>query len=127
MNEPRRNLLDSTRILLGTALGLLQTRVELLATEIEEEKARLLNLLTFGVFAVVLLSLGTVFFVLTLTALFWDEHPLLILGIFSGGFLALGVVAFFLALRNARPRERLLSATVTELERDRATLRGDGQ
>ena len=127
MNDPRRSLLDSTRNLLDTALGLLQTRIELLATEIEEEKARLLSALAFGAAAYVLLSLAVIFLALTLTVLFWDEHRLLVLGICSVGFLMAGLIALIAALRNAKPRERLLSATVAELKQDRAALRDENQ
>src|SRR5438445_1693017 len=127
MNDPRRSLLDSTRNLLDTALGLLQTRIELLATEIEEEKARLLSALALGTAALVLLSLGVILLALTLTVLFWDEHRLLVLGLVSGGFLLAGLVALAAAFRKAKPRDRLLSATVAELKQDRTVLRGEDQ
>ena len=127
MNDPRSSLLGSTRKLLDTALGLLQIRIELFATEIEEEKARLLSALAFGAAASVLLSLGVIFLALTLTVLFWDEYRLLVLALLSGVFLLAGLVALVVASRNARPRERLLSATVAELKQDRAALRGGGQ
>ena len=127
MNDPRSSLLGSTRKLLDTALGLLQIRIELFATEIEEEKARLLSALAFGAAASVLLSLGVIFLALTLTVLFWDEYRLLVLALLSGVFLLAGLVALAVASRNARPRERLLSATVAELKQDRAALRGGGQ
>ena len=125
MNDSGRSLLDSTRKLLDTALGLLQTRVELLATEIEEEKARLLSTLAFGAAAYTLLSLGVIFLALTLTVLFWDEHRLLMLTLFSGIFLSAGLIALLLSFRKAKPRERLLSATIAELKQDRTALRGE--
>ena len=125
MSDPRRSLLDSTRTLFDTALGLLQTRIELLVTEIEEEKARLINLAVFGVAAFVLLCLGLVFLAITVTVLLWDSNRLLVLGLLSTAFLTGGGIALFLAIRNARPRERLFSASVAELKKDRATLRGE--
>jgi uncharacterized membrane protein YqjE len=125
MSDPRRSLLDSTRTLLDTALGLLQTRIELLATEIEEEKARLLSMAVFGAAAFVLLSLGLVFLAITVTVLLWDNNRLLVLGLLSTVFFIGGGIALFLALRNRRPRERLFSASVAELKKDRAVLRGE--
>jgi uncharacterized membrane protein YqjE len=125
MSEQRRGLLDSTRNLLDTALGLLQTRVELFATEIEEEKERLLSALIFGAASFVLICLGTIFLAITLTVLLWDEHRLLILSILSGVFLCAGAGALVFAVRNGRRRDRLFSASIAELERDRATLRGE--
>ena len=125
MGEQRRGLLDSTRNLLDTALGLVQTRVELLATEIEEEKERLLSALVFGAASFVLLCLGVIFLALTLTVLLWDEHRLLILTILSSAFLVSGAGALIFAIRNARRRDRIFAASIAELERDRAMLRGE--
>jgi uncharacterized membrane protein YqjE len=125
MSDPRRSLLDSTRTLLDTALGLLQTRIELLATEIEEEKARLLSMAAFGAAAFVLLNLGLVFLAITVTVLLWDNNRLLVLGLLSTAFLSGGGIALFLAIRGGRPRERLFSASVAELKKDRAALRGE--
>lgn len=125
MSEPRRGLLDSTRTLLDTALGLLQTRVELLATEIEEGKARLLSTVVFGAAALVLLSLGLIFLAITVTVLLWDEHRLLVLTLLSAAFLISGAVALFLTIRNVRSRERLFAASLAELKKDRAALRGE--
>jgi len=125
MGEQRRGLLDSTRNLFDTALGLLQTRVELLATEIEEEKERLLSSLVFGAASFVLLCLGTIFLSITLTVLLWDEHRLLILVILTSVFLCGGAGALIFAVRGRHRRDRLFAASIAELERDRATLRGE--
>ena len=125
MSERRRGLLDSTRNLLDTALGLLQTRVELLATEIEEEKERLVSALVFGAASFVLICVGTIFLAITLTVLLWDDHRLLVLSLLSGIFLCSGLGALIFTVRNARRRDRLFSASLAELEQDRATLRGE--
>ncbi|CAG4884627.1 Putative membrane protein YqjE [Georgfuchsia toluolica] len=127
MSEPRRSLLDSTRTLLDTALGLLQTRVELLVTEIEEEKTRLLSTLVFGATAFVLLGFGLIFLAITVTVLLWDDHRLLALVLLSAAFLGGGGIALFLTIRTVRQRERLFAASLAELKKDRAALRGEEQ
>ena len=125
MSEDRHSLLDSARTLLGTCIGILETRLELVATEIQEEKSRLLGIVTLGAIAFVLLSLGLVFLSITITVLLWDEHRLLALGIFSAIFLLGGGAAFFVVLRNATSHHRLFAASLAELKNDRAALHGE--
>jgi len=118
----RAGLFSSLRSLLATAVGLLHTRLELLATELHEEKIRLLSLVAYGLAAVLLLSFGAVFLVVFLTVLFWDSNRLLVLGL--GTFLLLGggLLALTAALRLARAGSRLFSASLAELRKDRVDL-----
>lgn len=115
----------SLRGLLATALGLLQTRAELLALELEEEKIRLLGLLGYGAAALLLLNAGLVFVAIFLTVLFWDGYRLLALGLFALLFLGAGGAAFAAAWRCTRGRERMFAASLDELAKDRAALRGE--
>lgn len=123
--SPGGGLFASLRGLLDTALGLLKTRAELLAVELEEEKLRLLGLLGYGAAALLLLSAGLVFLAIFLTVLFWDGYRLLALGSFAAIFLAAGGVALFVARRHANAGGRLFAASLAELARDRAALKGE--
>ncbi|MDE2442329.1 MAG: phage holin family protein, partial [Betaproteobacteria bacterium] len=79
MSEPRRTgLFASLKGLLGTSLTLLQTRLQLLATELEEERQRLLALLLWGAVAVLALGAGAIFLAIFLTVLLWDSQRLLV-------------------------------------------------
>lgn len=119
-----RGLLESLRELAASAIALVHTRLELLATELEEERLRLMRLLAWGCVAVFFLSLGAVMLTLFVVAAFWETHRLLVLGAAAGLYLAAGIAAA-LALRNAaRARSRLFSATLAELEHDRKDLSG---
>ena len=121
-DAPRAGLFASLRGLLATAVGLVHTRLELLATEFQEEKIRLLSAVAYGAAAVLLLSIGAVFLAVFLTVLFWDSNRLLVLGI--GTFFLLGgwVLALMMAVRLAQSGSRLFSASLAELRRDRAGL-----
>lgn len=123
MTEARPGLYASVKGLLGTALTLLQTRVQLLATELEEERQRLQSLLLWGAVAALALGAGLVFVAIFLTVLFWDTHRLLVLGIFSALFLGLGLFAACLAWKLGTAPSGLFAASMTELSRDRAALR----
>jgi uncharacterized membrane protein YqjE len=108
--------------LLTHGLELLQTRAELLAVELEQERGRLLRLLTLGAMALLFLVAGLVFLAVFLTVLLWDSHRLWLLGTFSVLFLSLGAWALFLALGTMRRDSRLFAASLAELSQDRAAL-----
>lgn len=123
MADARPGLFASVKGLLGTSLTLLQTRLQLLATELEEERQRLLALLLWGAVAVLTLGAGLLFLAIFLTVLFWDSQRLLVLGIFSALFLVLGLVAVYLTWSLGRSPSGLFAASMAELSRDRAALR----
>ena len=117
-------LLATLRALLGTTLGLLQTRAALLVVELEEERERLLSLLLYGAAAFFFLSFGLVMLAVFLTALFWETHRLLVIGSFTTLFLASGIVALVLARRLLKRDAPLFSSSLGELALDRAALQG---
>lgn len=120
-------LFASLRVLLATSIELLRTRGELLATELEEEKLRLLSLLAYGFAAFFLLGFGLVFLAIFLIVLLWDTSRLLVIGGFTGLFLCGGIVAVLLAMRQIRSGSRLFAASLAELAQDRAALQGQSQ
>lgn len=122
---PRGGLFASLRALLGSSVGLLRTRLELLSVEVREEKVRLFSLLTFGAAAFVLLSFGLLFLAAFVTVLLWDSHRLLALGAFTAVFLGGGIVSLLVLLGIARTPSKLFAASLAELARDEAALQGD--
>lgn len=119
-------LLASTRALLATGVAVLQTRLELLITEVEEEKVRLGEILAYTLVALFFVGFGVILLALFLTVLLWDSHRLLALGTFCVLFLLVGLVAALIAVRRTRVGSRLFGASVAELARDRDAL-GDGR
>ncbi|MBI5922781.1 MAG: phage holin family protein [Betaproteobacteria bacterium] len=120
---PGGGLLASLRGLLSTALTMAQTRFELLAAELEEEKLRLLGILAYGALAVLLFCIGLVFLAIFLTLLWWDSHRLLVVGICTLAFLLGSGVALRLAQRQSHRESRLFAASLAELKQDREALR----
>ena len=109
------------------ALGLLQTRLELLATEFQEEKLRLGSLLGYAAAAFFFLGFGAMMLALFLTVLLWDSHRLLALGIFTALFLAIGIIAALAAARIGRQGSRLFAASIAELAQDREMNRPENE
>jgi uncharacterized membrane protein YqjE len=115
-------LSDSLRRLAGTGVALAQTRLELLAAELEEEKLRLGALAAYAGAAVFLLGFGVVLLAVFLTVLFWDLDRLLVLGILTTAFLVSGAIAAVAAMRLARAGSKLFAASLAELAEDREAL-----
>lgn len=109
------------------ALGILQTRLELLATEFQEEKLRLGSLLGYAAAAFFFLGFGAMMLALLLTVLLWDSHRLLALGIFTALFLAIGILAALAAARIGRQGSRLFAASIAELAQDREMIKPENE
>ena len=120
---PRPRLADSLHGIVDAGLQTAQTRLELLAVELQEEKLRLTGLALNTVLAGLLLGFGLVFLMVFLTVLFWEEHRLLALGISTAVCIGGGLIAASNAARAFRSGTKLFSASLAELTRDRAALR----
>lgn len=124
-SSSRGGLLASLRGLAATGLALLQTRLELLTVEIQEEKARTLGLVMYGIAAVVLLGAGAIFLAVLITVLLWESNRLLVLAVFSALFLGAGFVCLLSARRLANTPSSLFVASLAELVKDRAVAEAD--
>ena len=124
--EPRPSrprLAESLHGIIDAGLQTAQTRLELLAVELQEEKLRLTGLALNTVLAGLLLGFGLVFLMVFLTVLFWEEHRLLALGVSTAVCLGGGLLAASNAARAFRSGTKLFSASLAEFARDRAALK----
>ena len=120
---PRPRLAESLHGIVDAGLQTAQTRLELLAVELQEEKLRLTGLALNTVVAGLLLGFGLVFLMVFLTVLFWEEHRLLALGVSTAVCLGGGLLAASNAARAFRSGTKLFSASLAEFARDRAALK----
>lgn len=120
---PRPRLAESLHSIVDAGLQTAQTRLELLAVELQEEKLRLTGLALNTVLAGLLLGFGLVFLMVFLTVLFWEEHRLLALGVSTAVCLGGGLLAASNAARAFRSGTKLFSASLAEFARDRAALK----
>lgn len=121
---PSGGLLSSLQGLLATTMAIFQTRLALLATELEEEKLRLLKVLAWGALALLMGGMGLLFVAAFITILFWDERRLLALGLMAAFFVLACGAAISRALVHWQAATGLLSATLAELDQDRRALMG---
>jgi uncharacterized membrane protein YqjE len=119
----RGGLLYSIKHLAQSLLGAARTRLEIFATEIEEERVRLEQMLIFALGAVFCIGMGIVLSTFFVVVLFWDTHRLAAVGLLAAGFLASGIALGLILRDKAKSRPKLFSATRGELAKDQAALR----
>jgi len=115
-------LLASLQRLAATFLEILQTRVEIVATEFEEERERIRELVVYSILTLFFASAGLLLFTLFVVILYWDTQRLNVIGGFALLYLALGIVSGLLLRRRLKSRPRLFAATLSELTKDRHRL-----
>jgi uncharacterized membrane protein YqjE len=113
----------SLRGLVASGLGTVQTRLELFAVELKEEKLRAGSFLFETVLAALFIGFGIVFLAVFLTVLLWDEHRLLVLGITTAGLFAAGIWLASRAVSRLRSGSRLFASSLAEIAQDREALR----
>ncbi|WP_019139503.1 phage holin family protein [Noviherbaspirillum massiliense] len=115
-------LADSLTRLASSLLATIQTRVQLVAAEVEEESLRYFSFLMLSLAAMFCLGIAIVLGVLLLVVLYWDTHRV---GLLLTLIALFGLATLILLLRlraryHAKPR--LLGHTMAELSRDRELL-----
>ena len=112
-------LFASLRQLLFTLLETAQVRLELLGTELEAEKRRILDALVFSAVALVCLALGLVLLCGAVVLMFPDNLRFAAAGAMALLFLAGGWGLLALARRRLRNPLGMFHASAKELARDR--------
>ena len=119
----RGGLLHSIKHLAQTLLGAAQTRLEILAIDLEEERARLEQLVLYALAAAFCLAMGIVLCVALVVLLYWDTHRLAAVGVLAAGFLGVGALLGWILRDRAKSRPKPFAATRGELAKDRDMLR----
>ena len=113
----------SLRKSVATLIDIGATRLELAATEYEEERLRLLRLLISTITTLLLLSMTVLMATTFVIVLMWDSHRLLTLGILGLAFALATVVSALGWRRRLSQQPVFMAATVAELQRDADALR----
>lgn len=116
------SLFTSVKTLLGTLLSMAQTRLELLANELEEERLRLIRLLFYSLLMLFFFCLGVTLLTLLVIVVFWDTNRLLALGLATAAYLGIAVWLAIQVVHHVRHKPRLFSVSLAELAKDHAAL-----
>lgn len=118
----REGLFAALKNSLATLIAIGKTRAELLVTEFEEEKLRLMSLWSKAIGAAFLLTVGVVLGIFCLALAFWEQR-VFVFGIFA--VLFVGGALFLIASlkRQISQPSKMFRASLSELEADMALLR----
>jgi len=119
------SIMAAVRRIGADVLDLARTRLELAAVELQEGAQRLLGYLAWGLAAAVLALFALALVVLFVLVLFWDTHRLAAVGGMAVLFI-LGTLFAVMKLRaGLAARPPMLPATLAELRKDAAALKGE--
>lgn len=121
-NEERPGLVDSLTATAATVVAIVHTRLDLLSTDLEEEREHFVSLTLFALGAFFCLGVGVVLLASLLVFAVWDSYRLLALGLLAVTFLGAGGGAIAVALKKIKAKPRLFSASLSELRKDRQWL-----
>jgi len=115
-------LFESLKTLSVSLVGIVHTRLELLSTDIAEEREHLITLLLLAQVALFFLGMGVLLLALLVVAVFWESHRFLAVGGLAGLFLIASAGTAWFALHKTRTKPRLFEASLAELSKDRQHL-----
>ncbi|OZA31278.1 MAG: hypothetical protein B7X93_00110 [Hydrogenophilales bacterium 17-61-9] len=116
-------LFESLKTLSVSLVSIVHTRLELLSTDVAEEREQLTSFLVRVLVALGCLGVGVVLLAMLVVIAFWETHRLLALAGLTGFFLTAGVGLGWFALHRVRTKPRLFEASLAELSKDRQQLR----
>jgi uncharacterized membrane protein YqjE len=120
--ESGTGLFESLKIFSATLLAITHNRLELLSTDLEEEREHLLTLLVFGLLALFCIGVGVVLAALLVVVAFWDSYRLAALGTLAALFVLAGAAAVGYVKHKLRTKPRIFTASLSELSKDRQAL-----
>lgn len=118
MPTESKGLLGSLSAFATTLVSIAHTRLELLSTDIEEDRARLFSLVALYLIAAFFLVVGLVIAIVLIVFMLWQSHRLFALSLVAGFFLLIGLGLCAFAMHKAKTNPKLFSASLLELIKD---------
>ena len=115
-------LVESAKRIANTLLAIVQTRLELLGNELEEERLHFEKTLLYSAIALLFFALSFTLFTVFIVVVFWDSQRLLVLGSLAGLFFISGMLVWNAARSLTQKKTSLFSASLAELSSDRDQL-----
>jgi uncharacterized membrane protein YqjE len=105
--------------LLTTTIEILHTRVDIVVTELEEERERMRELVVFGVLTLFFASFGLVLLTLFIIVVLWDAYRVYAVGGFALLYIGLGILAGVEVRRRLKAQPRLLATILEDVSKGR--------
>ncbi len=116
-------LADSLARLGRSALGVLRTRLELLGTELEEERIRFAGLVLAVAAIAFCLQMAVLLFVIFMVVLLWETHRQATIVAFAAIFLVAGVAGILVLKQRLARRPKMFASSLGELVKDEERLK----
>lgn len=121
---PVGGIFASVAKLLATAIGIAQTRLELLTTELQEEVHRVAEIMIYAAIAILSAGVGLFLLALVVIFVFWDTHRIAASIAVTSTVFLIAIGAALVLRAKVRGKPAMLDGTIAELKKDRATLMG---
>jgi uncharacterized membrane protein YqjE len=115
-------LFSSLKNLTATLVAIVHTRLDLLSTDLEEGRERLIAILVMSFVSLFCLCVGIVLLAILIVVAFWETHRLLVLCMLTGVFLFSGGILCVFAIRALKAMPRVFAASLAELSKDQQQL-----
>ena len=122
--NPSMGLFASFKILVTSLVAITHTRLDLLLTDFEEDRLRLLGILSQTLVGLFCLGVGLVLASILLVVAFWETHRLLVLGSLAAFFVASGLITLAFVIDKIRAKPKLFASSLAELLKDWQQLNG---
>ena len=116
-------VLASLRSLIAGVIALTHTRLQLLASDLEEQRLRALEMIVLGAIAFFCGAVGVLLVSAWIVIALWDQYRLLTLGILAAAYFVGCVVALVRLKSKMLARPPLFASSLAELHRDEELLR----
>ncbi len=115
-------LFVSLKALSANLLGMVQTRLELLSTDIAEERERIVTLVVLALAALFCIGVGVVLLAILVVVALWESNRLFALGGMIVFFVMSGAILGWIVMNKLRSQPRPFDASISELAKDRQEL-----
>lgn len=122
MAEESKGLFESIAELSSTLISAAHTRLALLSTDLEEDRAHLFSLVLLYIAAVFFLMIGLVLAVILLALVLWESHRVFALSAVAVFFLVLGALVWAVAMYKVKTKPKLFSSSLSVLLKDKDSL-----
>ena len=120
---PAPGVIGSLRSLAANAVGIVRTRLELLANEFEEERVRTLQIILLAAIALFCAAMGVLLLTTWIVVVLWDQYRLVTIAVLGFAYLIAAAIVVLKLKTKTAERPKLFATSLAELTRDRDLLK----
>ena len=116
-------VIASLRSLAANAVGIVRTRLELLANEFEEERVRTMQIILLAAIALFCAGVGVLLLTTWIVVALWDQYRLVTIAVLAFAYLIVAAIVALKLKTKTAERPKLFATSLAELTRDRDLLK----